>query len=152
MGKKPIRFSDQVREAVVECKLTRHRICLETGIDEGYFSRFMARKEGLGMKYLDGVAKLLRLDLAGFKQGKKYVKLSDQVRQAVLATGMTRSAISRATGVGHETLTGFLRGRKGLRLAPLDALAEWLGLTLVQTGTPPSFPRGKVGRPRKIQT
>jgi len=63
MKRKRTRLSDQIRQAVDACVLSRYRICKETGIDQGAFSRFMAGKVGLTMAHLDAVADLLRLDV-----------------------------------------------------------------------------------------
>ena len=63
MKRKRTRLSDQIRQAVDACVLSRYRICKETGIDQGAFSRFMAGKVGMTMANLDAVADVLRLDV-----------------------------------------------------------------------------------------
>jgi len=54
-------------------------------------------------------------------------KLSDQVRDAVENSGMSRYAICKAIGLNQGTLSRFMRGR-GLSLDTLDQMAELLGL------------------------
>jgi len=55
------RLGDQIRRAVDESGLSRCRICAETGIDKGSFSRFMAGKAGLQFSNLEALADLLGL-------------------------------------------------------------------------------------------
>jgi transcriptional regulator with XRE-family HTH domain len=63
MKRKRAKLSGQIRRAVDACGLSRYRICKETGIDQGAFSRFMAGKVGLTMAHLDAVADVLGLDV-----------------------------------------------------------------------------------------
>jgi len=63
MGKKPTKISDQIRAAIEASDVTRYRIALETEIDEGTVSRFMAGKAGLSMKALDRLGEYLGLDI-----------------------------------------------------------------------------------------
>ena len=63
MGKKRIRFSDQIRQAVDSSGLSRYRICKEAGIDQATFSRFMSGKVGMALPTLDVLADVLGLDI-----------------------------------------------------------------------------------------
>jgi len=63
MGKKRIRFSDQIRQAVDSSDLSRYRICKEAGIDQATFSRFMSGKVGMALPTLDALADVLGLDI-----------------------------------------------------------------------------------------
>jgi transcriptional regulator with XRE-family HTH domain len=54
-------------------------------------------------------------------------KLSDQVRDAVDASGMSRYALCKAIGLNQGTMSRFMKGG-GLSLDTLDRLAEVLGL------------------------
>ena len=56
-------------------------------------------------------------------------RFSDQIRQAVDASGMTRYAICKALGIDQATMSRFMAGR-GMELANLDRLADLLGLTV----------------------
>lgn len=58
-------------------------------------------------------------------------RLSDQVRAAVAASGMTRYAICKAIGFPESSMSRFMSGRSGLSMDTLDRLAELLGLTIV---------------------
>ncbi len=62
--------------------------------------------------------------------GKQRVKLSDQIRQAVDASGMSRYAICKASGIDQGGMSNFMAGKRGLSLAALDALADVLGLSI----------------------
>jgi transcriptional regulator with XRE-family HTH domain len=62
--------------------------------------------------------------------GKQRVKLSDQIRQAVDASGLSRYRISKALGIAESTMSRFMSGQGGLSMENLDALAELLGLDL----------------------
>ncbi len=60
--------------------------------------------------------------------GSSYVKLSDQIRRMVESCGQTRYAISKATGIDQSTLSRFANGERGLPMATLDRLGEYLHL------------------------
>jgi transcriptional regulator with XRE-family HTH domain len=61
---------------------------------------------------------------------KKRVKLSDQVRQAVDASQLTRYRMCKTLGIAESTMSRFMSGRGGLGMAYLDALADLLGLDI----------------------
>jgi transcriptional regulator with XRE-family HTH domain len=61
---------------------------------------------------------------------KKRTKLSDEIRQAVDASGMSRYAICKQLGILQSSLSRFMSGKGGLTMASLDALAELLDLHL----------------------
>jgi predicted XRE-type DNA-binding protein len=61
---------------------------------------------------------------------KKRTKLSDEIRQAVDASGMSRYAICKQLGILQSSLSRFMSGKGGLMMASLDALAELLDLHL----------------------
>jgi transcriptional regulator with XRE-family HTH domain len=68
--------------------------------------------------------------------GKKRVKLSDEIRQAVEECGMTRYEIAKQTGISQSTLCRFASGERGLPTKTLDALADFLDLHIT-TGKRP---------------
>jgi len=55
---------------------------------------------------------------------------SDQLRQAILASGKTRYAISQETGIPQSRLSEFMHGR-GMSLANVDLICENLRLRIV---------------------
>ena len=57
-------------------------------------------------------------------------KLTDQLRNAIDASGMTRYRISKETGSSEATLSKFYLGQRGLSMEALDALGECLQLTI----------------------
>ena len=57
-------------------------------------------------------------------------KLSDQVRQAVDASGLSRYRISKTLGIAESTMSRFMSGHGGLSMEVLDALADLLDLNL----------------------
>jgi transcriptional regulator with XRE-family HTH domain len=61
---------------------------------------------------------------------KRRIKLSDQIRRAVDASGLSRYRISKEIGVAESTMSRFMSGQGGLSLANLDALADLLGLDI----------------------
>lgn len=69
---------------------------------------------------------------------RRQVKLSDQFRQAVDASGKSRYRIAKETKISQATLSRFMSGERGLSLEYLDKLAELLELKLV-------MPRRKKG-------
>ncbi len=73
--------------------------------------------------------------------GKRRVKLSNQIRQAVVACGVTRYSISKATGISESALSRFVSGERGLSLGTLDRLADFLELSIVAGKRPK--PKGR---------
>jgi transcriptional regulator with XRE-family HTH domain len=61
---------------------------------------------------------------------KQRVRLSDQVRRAVDASGLSRYRISKELGVAESTMSRFMSGQGGLSMDHLDALADLLGLDI----------------------
>lgn len=58
-------------------------------------------------------------------------KMTDQVRQAIDDSGLTRYRIAQDTGIDESTLAKFYHGTRGLSLDNLDLLCEYLGLRIV---------------------
>lgn len=58
------------------------------------------------------------------------VKLSDQIRQAVDESGLTRYRICKTLKVAESTMSRFMAGKGGLSLAVLDGLADLLDLNI----------------------
>lgn len=55
---------------------------------------------------------------------------SNQLRQAIAASGMTRYQIAKQSGISQSVLSLFSSGRRGLSLKSIDALVEVLNLEL----------------------
>ena len=66
--------------------------------------------------------------------GEKRTKVSDQIRRAVEASGVSRYRIAQATGIKQSTLSRFMAGTGGMTVETLDKLAEYLGLEIVVKG------------------
>lgn len=66
------------------------------------------------------------------KKRTKQTKLSDQIRQAVDASGVGRNQICRDIGIDKATLSRFMSGERGLSTPVLDDLADYLGLDVVK--------------------
>ncbi len=58
------------------------------------------------------------------------VKLSDQLRQAVKASGMLPSEVADGAGVARSVLVRFMAGTTEMRTGNVDRLAAFLGLEL----------------------
>jgi plasmid maintenance system antidote protein VapI len=71
MVRKRSRFSDELRQAIDACGLSRYRVCKDLGIAESTLSRFMSGERGLTMKCLDRLAALLDLHVVGGKPAKE---------------------------------------------------------------------------------
>jgi ribosome-binding protein aMBF1 (putative translation factor) len=59
-------------------------------------------------------------------------KLSDQIRQAVDASGTSRYRIAKELGIAESTLSRFMSRKGGLSMDNLDALSKLLGLKLAE--------------------
>ena len=68
--------------------------------------------------------------------------LSDQVRRAVDASGLSRYRICKTLGLAEATMSRFMNGQGGLSMAHLDALADVLDLNITQ-GRKPGPKKGK---------
>lgn len=62
----------------------------------------------------------------------KSLSFTDQIRQAVLNSEMTRYQIAQKTGIDKASLLRFVNGERGLSLAAIDILAELLGFEVRQ--------------------
>ena len=63
---------------------------------------------------------------------KKYPKkLSDQLRQAIDDSGLTRYEIAKQTGIDESALAKFYNGHRGLSMEALNALGEFLQLKII---------------------
>ena len=60
----------------------------------------------------------------------KPTTFSDQIRAAVVASGLSRYRISKEIGVSQSTMSRFMSGKGGLSMASLDRLADLLGLSV----------------------
>lgn len=70
---------------------------------------------------------------------KKRTKLvSDQIRQAIDDSGLTRYRISQETGISETTLSLFCNGQRGLPMRTLDTLGEFLELKVTLGRKPES--------------
>jgi transcriptional regulator with XRE-family HTH domain len=61
---------------------------------------------------------------------KKHEKLSDQIRRAVDASGLSRYRICKTLNLGEATMSRFMSKQGGLSMAHLDALADLLDLNI----------------------
>jgi transcriptional regulator with XRE-family HTH domain len=66
----------------------------------------------------------------------KNVPITDQLRQAIAESGVSRYRIAKDTGVSQSTLAQFVNGKRGLSMEALDAIGQYLGLTLVSVPKP----------------
>ena len=57
--------------------------------------------------------------------------MTDQLRQAIDESGLTRYRISKDTGIDESTLAKFYNRRRGLSQESIDRLWEYLGLRVV---------------------
>ena len=61
---------------------------------------------------------------------KQRVKLSDGLRQAVDASGLSHYRICKQLGMAESTLSRFMSGQGGLSMEYIDALADLLDLSI----------------------
>lgn len=60
---KPIKLSDQLRQAIRESKHSRYAIWKATGIDQAVLSHFLLGRRGMSIQSLDVLCEFLDLDL-----------------------------------------------------------------------------------------
>ena len=56
--------------------------------------------------------------------------MTEQLRQAIDDSGLTRYQIAKETGIDESALAKFYTGRRGLSMEALDALGEFLQLKI----------------------
>jgi transcriptional regulator with XRE-family HTH domain len=61
---------------------------------------------------------------------KRTTLLTDQLRQAIDDCGLTRYQIAKATGIDESALAKFYNGHRGLSMNALNALGDFLQLTI----------------------
>ena len=66
---------------------------------------------------------------------KRSTKLSQQLRDAIDASGMSRYAICKATGIDQAAMSRFMAGRAGMTLANIDAVFQLLELDVMPKTT-----------------
>ncbi len=62
--------------------------------------------------------------------GKRTKLLTDQLRQVIDESGLTRYQIAKATGIDESALAKFYNGHRGLSMDALNALGEFLQLRI----------------------
>lgn len=62
--------------------------------------------------------------------------LTDQLRDAVRRSEVTRYRLSQELGIDQAALSRFVSGERGLSLEAIDKLAAYLGLRLVSDRRP----------------
>ncbi len=75
-------------------------------------------------------------------------KISEQLRQAILAADVSRYRIAKETKISEALLCRFIKGDSGLGQASVDKIGEQLGLQLVKIEKPKNV-RPKTNETRK---
>tara|TARA_B100000809_G_C14797689_1_gene409083 strand:- start:244 stop:471 length:228 start_codon:yes stop_codon:yes gene_type:complete len=65
------KLTDQLRQAIDDCGLTRYRIAKETGISEATLSKFYLGQRGLSMEALNALGEYLGLRIVMDRKPKK---------------------------------------------------------------------------------
>jgi DNA transposition AAA+ family ATPase len=73
---------------------------------------------------------------------KQRLSLSDELRQAVERSGVSRYGIWQQTGIDQGSLSKFMDGERGLGMESIDKLADLLGLHIVAKPEP-RRPKGR---------
>lgn len=61
----------------------------------------------------------------------KHKSISDQLRQVIDDSGLSRYQIAKETGIDESALCKFYNGQRGLSMEALDALGRVLELTII---------------------
>jgi len=67
---------------------------------------------------------------------KRTKPLTDQLRQAIDDSGVTRYRIAQETGVSETALSLFYNGHRGLSMKNMNALGKYLNLRIVMDRKP----------------
>lgn len=71
---------------------------------------------------------------------KQRLSLSDELRQAIERSGLSRYSIWQQTGIDQGSLSKFMDGERGLGMESIDKLADLLGLHIAAE---PRRPKGR---------
>jgi hypothetical protein len=74
---------------------------------------------------------------------KKRLSLSDELRQAIGRSGVSRYSIWQQTGIDQGSLSKFMDGERGLGIESIDKLADLLGLHICTADAKRSRPKGR---------
>jgi hypothetical protein len=70
--RRPTKLTDQLRQAIDDCGLTRYEIAKQTGIDESALAKFYNGHRGLSMEAMNALGEFLQLKITlGRKPEKK---------------------------------------------------------------------------------
>ncbi len=69
--KRPMKLTEQVRQAIETCGKTRYQISQDTAIDQATLCRFVGGKGGLSNPILDTLGEYLRLKIVVDKPKRK---------------------------------------------------------------------------------
>jgi DNA-binding phage protein len=70
-------------------------------------------------------------DVMGKRGAKGTPAISDQLKLAMKASGLTPYGLAKASGVNASAIQRFLHGERSLKLESVDRIAVALGLVLV---------------------
>ncbi len=70
----------------------------------------------------------------GKKRKRRRPLVSDQIRTAIEASGLSRYRIALETGIDDSALARFMSGERGLSSKALDTLGRFLDFELVMHG------------------
>lgn len=65
------------------------------------------------------------------KQNQRKLLFSEQLKQRIDGSELTRYRIAKESGVAQSTLSSFVNGRRALSLANIDKVCDLLDLDLV---------------------
>jgi hypothetical protein len=74
---------------------------------------------------------------------KQRLSLSDELRQAVERSGLSRYSIWQQTGIDQGSLSKFMDGERGLGMESIDKIADLLGLHICTADAERSRPKGR---------
>ena len=58
------------------------------------------------------------------------ISFTDQLRRAIVDSGLTRYRISQESGIAESVLSRFIHGERGLNSDSIDRLMDFLGLEI----------------------
>jgi DNA transposition AAA+ family ATPase len=74
---------------------------------------------------------------------KQRLSLSDELRQAIERSGVSRYSIWQQTGIDQGSLSKFMDGERGLSIESIDTIAELLGLHICTADAKSRRPKGR---------
>lgn len=130
-AERPSSLSGQLRRVIKDRGLTAYEVGRISGVDPGMITRFLSGERDIRLSTADRIAAALGLGLVEGpdrrEERRPIVPFSEQLADLIRTCGIRPSTLARTAGIEPSILSRFLRGRRTINSATVDAIAAALG-------------------------